>query len=182
MPALSFRARIRLIGVNPYVHVSAARARAIKPDWRKPLPVLVRIDDKPEKNPWQLNLMPVGKGAFYLYLHGEVRRVTNTAVGDTVHVAVEFNAAYRNGPQHPMPAWFRAPLSDDARAKKAWQALPPSRKKEVLRYFARLKSVAARSRNATLAVAALSGKPGKFMGRTWSQPATRRAPKRARTK
>ena len=36
MPVLS--ATIRIFNGNPYVYVSARRARTIKPDWRQPLP------------------------------------------------------------------------------------------------------------------------------------------------
>jgi hypothetical protein len=63
-----FVASIKLFNGNPFVYVSAARARAIKPDWRKPLPVLVRINGEPSTKPWRINMMPIGNGAFYLYL------------------------------------------------------------------------------------------------------------------
>jgi bacteriocin resistance YdeI/OmpD-like protein len=100
-------------------------------------------------------------------LHGDVRRASNTKVRDTVRVEIQFDAAYRNGPMHPMPSWFRLPLSRDAKAKHAWDALIPSRKKEILRYFSRLTSPAARVRNVARALHLLSGKRGRFMGRSW---------------
>ena len=103
MPKASFTATIEIFNGNPYVYVSAARARAIKAGWRKPLPVLVRVNGKPARAPWRINMMPIGKGDFYLYLHGIVRRASNTKVGDEVRVEVQFDAAYRNGPMHPMP-------------------------------------------------------------------------------
>ena len=115
---LSFVAPIEIFNGNPYVYVSAPRAGAIKPGWRKPLPVLIRINGKPAEQPWRINLMPIGKGDFYLYLHGDVRRASDTKVGDTVSVQIMFDAAYRNGPMHPMPSWFRVPLSKNAKAKK----------------------------------------------------------------
>jgi len=152
---------------NPYVDISASRARALKPGWRRPLPVLVRVNGQPASKPWRINLMPAGTGAFYLYLHGDVRRASRTKVGDLVAVDVEFDAAYRNGPMHPMPAWFRAPLAKNRKAAKAWDALIPSRKKEILRYFSWLKSPAARERNVARAIHVLSGKGGRFMARSW---------------
>jgi hypothetical protein len=167
MPKSSFLAEIKIRDGNPYVYVSVARAEAIKAGWRRPLPVLVRIDGSPKKKPWHINLMPIGKGDFYLYLHGDVRRVSNTKVGDEVRVEIQFDAAYRNGPMHPMPFWFRNALSRNARAKQSWDALIPSRKKEILRYFARLKSPEARARNLERALAVLSGKGGRFMARSW---------------
>src|SRR5216683_8170358 len=106
MTTLSFTAVIKIRGVNPFILVSASRADVIKPGWRKPLPVLVRINGKPP-NAWRINMMPAGNGSFYLYLHGDIRKASRTAVGDRVRVDIDFDASYRNGLQHPMPGWFR---------------------------------------------------------------------------
>jgi hypothetical protein len=168
MPRVRFSAVMRIVDGNPYVHVSARRAARLKPGWRRPLPVLVRVNGEPAETPWRINMMPVGDGTFRLYLHGDVRKASRTGVGDTVRVEVAFDAAYRNGPMHPMPAWFRVPLSRNARARAAWEALIPSRKKEILRYFSWLKSAEARERNVRRAIAVLSGKNERFMARSWS--------------
>lgn len=167
MPVTSFVGTIKIFNGNPFVCVSRARARAIKPDWRKPLPVLVRVNGRPKEKPWRINLMPIGKGDFYLYLHGDVRRASSTKPGDRVRVEIEFDSAYRNGPMHPMPTWFRIPLSKDARAKRGWDQLIPSRKKEILRYFSWLKSPEAKARNVARALHVLSGRGGRFMARSW---------------
>lgn len=166
MAALRFRGRIEIFNGNPYVLIGAARARALKPGWKKPLPVRVAINGKP-KPPWRINLMPVGDGRFYLYLHGDVRKASKTGVGDVVDVDVRFDAAYKNGPLHPMPAWFRRGLRANPEAGRNWEALPPSRRKEVLRYFSWLKPEETRTRNLEKALHVLSGKPGRFMARSW---------------
>lgn len=166
METLRFEAVMRIRESNPYILVSKARVARIRPGWKRPLPVLVRINGKPAEA-WRINMMPAGDGTFYLYLHGEVRKASGTGVGDKVEVEVGFDAAYRNGPQHPMPAWFGSPLRKHAKARKAWEALPPSRKKEVLRYFSRLKGEEARARNLQQALRVLSGEPGRFMARDW---------------
>ncbi len=166
MTTLSFTAVIKIRGVNPFILVSAVRANTVKPDWRKPLPVLVRINGKPAKA-WPINMMPVGDGSFYLYLHGDVRKASGTAIGDRVRVEIDFDPSYKNGPQHPMPVWFRQALAGNPQAKKNWMALIPSRKKEILRYFSRLNSSEARTRNLARALLVLSGEPGRFMGRAW---------------
>jgi hypothetical protein len=163
---LRFRARMLIRGVNPYVHVSRDRATALKPAWRKPMPVLVQINRQP-KPPWRINMMPTGNGAFYLYLHGDVRTASRTKVGDMVDVSVRFDRAYRGGPMHDMPPWFRGPLYANARAKKAWLELVPSRQKEILRYLSWLKSDDARTRNVTRAIGVLSGERARFMARSW---------------
>jgi hypothetical protein len=164
--SITFHATVKIRGVNPFILVSARRAQAIKPGWRKPLPVLVRLDGKPAKA-WHINMMPVGNGSFYLYLHGEIRKASGAKVGDRVRVEIEFDAAYRSGPQHPMPRWFQQALAANPLAQKNWKALPPSRKKEILRYFSRLKSPESQARNLARAINVLSGEPGRFMARAW---------------
>jgi len=163
---LRFTALMKIHGMNPYILVSAKRASKLQSGWRRPMPVLVKINGRPEK-PWGINMMPVGDGSFRLYLHGGVRRASNTSVGDRVRVDVRFDDKYRGGPMHPMPARFRTALAKNPTAKQNWDALIPSRKKEVLRYFAALKSPAARERNLARAIRALSGGSTRFMARSW---------------
>jgi uncharacterized protein YdeI (YjbR/CyaY-like superfamily) len=67
-----------------------------------------------------------------------------------------------------MPVWFRAALGKNSVARKNWEALIPSRKKEILRYFSALKSAETRERNLARALRVLSGKPERFMARSWS--------------
>ena len=166
MRTLRFRGVIRIRGINPYIAISAVQAAALKPGWRKPLPVLLRINGKPSEA-CRTNMMPAGDGGFYLYLNGPVRSEAGVAVGDVVRVEVEFDGAYRNGPQHSMPAQFKEALKQNRVARENWDSLIPSRKKEVLRYFAGLKSAEARARNLEKAMRVLSGETGRFMARTW---------------
>lgn len=168
MATRRFTSVIKIRDGNPYVPVTRERVKTIKTDWRKPLPVLVRINGKPSV-PWRINMMPAGDGSFYLYLHGDVRKASTTRVGDRVRVEVAFDAAYKNGPMHPMPSWFKSALRANSRAMKNWQALIPSRKKEMLRYFFNLKSTDARERNLKKALHVLSGKKGRFMARAWNE-------------
>ncbi|HAO98452.1 MAG TPA: hypothetical protein DCQ83_00210 [Fibrobacteres bacterium] len=167
MPKQSFPALIEIRGINPFVLVNAAWAKKLQPDWRKPMPVLVRINGEPKKEPWRINMMPVGNGDFYLYLHEVVRKASGTKVGDKVRVEVAFDAEYRNGPMHPMPVWFERPLMKNKKAKKNWDALIPSRQKEILRYLSHLKSPEAQARNLEKCMAVLSGTRGRFMARDW---------------
>lgn len=164
---LRFRARIAIRGINPYVLVSAKRATFLRPDWRKPMPVRVRINGKPDV-PWRINMMPVGDGSFFLYLHAKVRGAGNAGVGDRVDVAVEFDDAYRGGPAR-LPPWFAKQLKNDARARQGWKQLPPSRRKEIVRYLGSLKSEEARQRNVRRALDVLGGARERFMARSWNE-------------
>ncbi|MFI5144539.1 MAG: YdeI/OmpD-associated family protein [Ignavibacteria bacterium] len=168
MPVIKFKSKIKIRGVNPYIPVSSVCAKKIKPAWKKPMPVLIRINGIPE-NPWRINMMPAGNGSFYLYLHGNVRKASGTKVGDSVDVEISFDSAYRNGPMHPMPVWFSTALKNNPAAKSAWKILTPSRQKEILRYFAALKSDEARKRNLSRAIKVLSGNKERFMARSWNE-------------
>jgi hypothetical protein len=75
-------------------------------------------------------MMPVGDGSFYLYLHANVRKTSHTKVRDKVKVAVRFDTEYRNGPLQKMPVWFSSALKKNPAARKDWELLTPSRKKE----------------------------------------------------
>jgi hypothetical protein len=130
------------------------------------MPVLIRINGQP-KSSWHINMMPTGKGDFFLYLHGDVRKASGTKVGDTVLVEIDFDQDYRNGPMHAMPEQFATALKQNPITLKNWDELPPSRQKELLRYFANLKSLEARAINIKRALDVLSGKPEQFMGRSW---------------
>lgn len=167
-PTLCFRAVIKMKGINPYVHISKRRAGQLRRNWRRPMPVSVRINGHPTAKPWHINMMPAGNGSFYLYLHNSVRDPAGAGVGDRVIVELDYDPAYRKGPLHPMPRWFGLALRGDPQAKLNWSRLPPSRRKEVLRYFAGLKSDSARRRNLARAMLVLSGEPGRFMARSWS--------------
>lgn len=163
---MKFSAVIEIYNGNPYILVDNERATNLQKDWRKPMPVLVQINGQP--NPaWRINMMPIGDGSFYLYLHGDVRKASQTKVGDEVEVFVEFDTTYKNGPMHDVPVWFAAALTENVAAKQNWDALPPSRQKEVLRYFSWLKSDEAKARNLTNALHVLSGHTGRFMARDW---------------
>src|SRR5262249_15089094 len=73
MKAVEFESKIRINIPNPYILVSKRHAETLRHGWRKPMPVLVQVNDRP-KTPWRINMMPKGDGSFYLYLHGTFAR------------------------------------------------------------------------------------------------------------
>jgi len=164
---LRFRSLIEINGINPYVLVCADQAARLKSNWRRPMPVRVQVNGKP-RTPWRINLMPVGDGDFFLYLHGDVRKASGTTVGDVASIILAFDDDYKGGPAHPMPPWFGDELDRNPAAKKGWANLTPSRQKEILRYFAGLKSPAAQERNARKALHVLAGGRARFMAREWN--------------
>lgn len=169
MKRLHFEAVIEIIGINPYVLVTADQAHSLHANWKKPMPVLVQVNGEPIE-PWRINMMPMGSkgnGDFYLYLHGDVRKASQTKVGDTVTVDVQFDEAYRDGPALYMPDWFQLVLSQNPSAQTGWERLTPSRQKEIARYLSSLKSTDAQQRNLQKVLHVLDGNKAHFMGRDW---------------
>lgn len=169
MPRVRFSARIEQIGVNPFVWIGSDLALSLAPGRKGPIPVIVRVNGRPTAG-WRVNAMPAGDGSFRLYLNGIVRDASQTSVGDFVGLEVSHDGDYRGGPAHPMPVAFRRGLAANATARAAWSELPPSRKKEILRYLASLKGRESRRRNIDVALAALAGTRRRFLGRDWSTP------------
>jgi hypothetical protein len=163
---LRFKATIQIMGINPYVLVGVDKVNKLQRDWRRPMPVVIRVDGQPEL-PWHINMMPVGNGDFYLYLHKNVRQASQSKVGDEVTIEMSFDQAYRNGPIHEMSLQFRLALDQNPTAAIHWRELSPSRQKEVLRYFSSLKSELAIDRNILRAIKVLEGNSGRFMARDW---------------
>jgi hypothetical protein len=165
-PTIEFSAEIQIVGANPFVLVDDEQATKLRPGWRRPMPVTMRINGRPD-SPWRTNMMPVGNGEYYLYLHGGMRKSSSSKVGDIVAISLSFDDTYKNGPLHASPDWFQTALEGSPRALSNWEKLAPSRQKEVLRYFSSLKTDDARKRNLVQILHVLSGAPGRFMGRDW---------------
>lgn len=151
----SYSARIEIIGINPYVPVPAPVLAAIFAEAGKsrgPIPVRGTIEGKPF-----LQTLVRYQGAWRLYLNGPMRAAGGVDVGDVARVEVVFDPAPRVVPTEP--ALARA-LAGDRAAKRAFDALPPSRKKEISRYLGALKSEETRARNIERVLAHLAERPG----------------------
>jgi hypothetical protein len=92
-----------------------------------------------------------------LYLDQWMRETAAIGVGDRVRVTLRRDEASR---QLSLPAAFRDALERNKKARAAWDALAPSRRKEILTYLNFLKSPAALERNVAKTIAELA-KPGK---------------------
>ncbi len=166
MSSIQFAAVIKLRFDNPYILLSKARHAALNRGWNRHIPVLVQLNGNPTP-PWKINMMPIGGGRFYLYLHNDIRKPTGTAVGDRVEVTLWFDEAYKGGPLQEIPGYITDVLRKNAVAQANWYALPPSRKKEVVRYFSGLKSAEAIQDNLKRLLHVLSGASERFLARDW---------------
>lgn len=156
---LQFKARIYIIGVNPYVLLPSPVLKAIFKQAGKdkaPIPVKGTLDG----HDYIQNLMKYS-GKWRLYLNTPMRKAAGKDVGDTIEVTIEYDPIERTIPMHEK---LKAALDTDKKAMKKFESLPPSRQKEIVRYIANLKSEAAIEKNVIRAIGFLLEKE-RFIGR-----------------
>jgi hypothetical protein len=160
-PALlpAFNAEVLIIGVNPYVLLPEATLKKLFAQAGRskgPIPLRGTLDG----HAFIQHLVKYS-GDWRLYLNGHMRKAAGKGVGDRVSVRIAFDPVERTIPVHPALA---AALKANPAAAKVLDALPPSRRKEVVRYINHLKSEEAVKRNVERAIAFLMGSE-RFVGR-----------------
>ena len=156
---LSFKSKIYIIGVNPYVLLPAKVLTAIFKQASKDkgaIPVKGTLDGHP-----YIQTLVKYSGKWRLYLNTPMRKKVNKDVGHMVTVTIEFDPADRTIPMHPK---LSKALADAPVAKQNFDQLSPSRRKEIIRYITNLKSEEAIAKNIARAVKFLTG-DGRFVGR-----------------
>lgn len=148
---LRFTARIEIVGVNPYVQVPARVTRHF--GQRGYVPVNVHL----ESGHVPSTLVPIGGGVHRLYINGKMLKCTKARVGDRVSLGLELDPSDR---RLETPDYLVAALSPRPRAKARWEALTPSRRKEVLRYLSVIKTDATRTRNVARLLKILESESG----------------------
>ena len=156
MPA--FKAKIAIIGVNPYVTPPQAALEALFKAAKRstsPIPIRGRI----ERTAFTQNLVRY-QGAWRLYLNTPMCRGAAKDVGDNASFQIELDP---KPPVTPMPPALKAALASDANAKAAFEALTPSRRKEIQRYLNHLKSAVTLEKNLGHVMDYLRGKEPRGM-------------------
>jgi hypothetical protein len=146
---LKFTAEIQLLGINPYVDIPDEIREAV--GRKGNLPVKGTVND----HPFRSTLVPVRGGPHRLYINMEMRKGTGVGVGDTVEILLEYDPDPR---PEPVPEPLTRALEQDGEAKSAWEALNPSRRREILRYLNSLKSPEAIQRNVEKVLKKIKGK------------------------
>ena len=155
----SFSAKIFIIGINPYVLVPAAVLAALFKEAGKDkghIPIKGTING----NPFTQTLVKYS-GKWRLYLNTPMRQASNSDVGGTVAMQIQFDPADRTVPIHPK---LKAALQKNKPANKIYSSLAPSMQKEICRYIYALKTDESIERNIKKAINFLLGKE-RFIGR-----------------
>jgi hypothetical protein len=155
----TFRATIELIGINPFVFVPDRILKQIFIQAGKEtgfIPIKGTINNKAYKQ-----TLVKYKGAWRLYINTTMLAKSPERIGESVALTIEFDPSNRT--IQPHPKLVRA-LKENTAAKKVFDSLPPSRKKEIVRYIANLKTPESIDRNIKRAIDFLTGNSN-FIGR-----------------
>ena len=154
-----FEAELEIIGVNPFVSVPEHILEAIFAAAGKrtsPVAICGEINDAA----YRQSLVRF-RGAWRLYVNTAMLKDSPRRIGERVRLTAAFDPIGRAAPVSPE---LDAALAANPAARTTFDALPPSRRLEIVRYIAALKSAASVERNVARAIAFLTGE-GRFVGR-----------------
>lgn len=159
MKTIKFRAKIDIIGVNPFVYLPENVLNEVFKQAGKSkgkIPVRMRIDGHEF-----VQTLVKWKGAWRLYLNTPMRKAAEKDVGNAADFEIVYDPVERTYPLHPK---LEQALAKNKRAKKVFDALRPSLQLEINRYLSRLKAKESVDRNVERAIQFLLGN-GRFVGR-----------------
>jgi Domain of unknown function (DUF1905)/Bacteriocin-protection, YdeI or OmpD-Associated len=154
-----FQAKIEIIGINPFVFLPDETIEALTAQLGKhkgKIPVKVKIDG----HEFPQTLVKYA-GHWRLYLNLPMRKAAGKDVGDTAVFELELDPSDRSIPMHLK---LQLALEENPLAKAKFESLPPSRRNEIVRYIAHLKSEESVERNVARAIGFLQEKE-RFVGR-----------------
>lgn len=170
MPKLIFKAKVLIINGNPYVRPPDEILKKIFNQAEKtmsPIPIKGKINGATfqqtlvrYQGDWRLYVNIIMAKAAKIKFYKSISEI----VGKVATFEVEFN---KTPTVFNMTPFLKKALNLNPIAKKNWERLTPSRRKEILRYFSWLKSNDAKERNVKKVIEALSGKDTRFMARSW---------------
>lgn len=156
---LKFKAKIEIIGINPFVFLPAKVLQQIFVQAGKSkgkIPVKITI----EGQAFTQTLIK-WRGAWRLYLNTPMRQAAQKEVGAVANFEIAYDPIARSVPMH---AKLAEALRKNKAAQQAFDSLRPSLQREINRYLNFLKSEAAVERNVLKAIQFLLGN-GRFVAR-----------------
>lgn len=156
---LTFKAKLEIIGINPFVFVPPQMLVHIFDDAKKDrgsIPVCGTVNGKA----YTQTLLKY-KGEWRLYINTAMLKHSPKRIGETVKITIAYDPDDRTIQPHPKLA---SALSKSPKEKKKFESLSLSLQKEIIRYIARLKTDESIIRNVQKAIDFLNGKT-RFIGR-----------------
>jgi hypothetical protein len=156
---LTFKSKIGIIGINPFVAVPGKILKEIFIQAGKDkgyIPIKGLVNGKPYKQ-----TLVKYSGEWRLYINSSMLKNSPKRIGELIELTLEFDPASRKSQQ---PLLFSKALKKNKSAATAFRKLSPSRQNEIVRYLSNLKSSEALVRNINRAIGYLTGK-NTFVGR-----------------
>ena len=156
---LKFKAKIEIIGINPFVGLpEQVLGQIFKQSGKEKghIPVRGTVNGLAYKQ-----TLVKYRGEWRLYINTTMLKNSPRRIGENIEITVAFDPEKREIKTHPK---FARALDDNPEAKTVFEALPASRKHEIVRYLASLKTETSVDRNIARAIAFLTGKD-RFVGR-----------------
>jgi hypothetical protein len=154
-----FNAEIDIIGGNPFVFVPEGILLAIFKQAGKdkgPIPIFGTLNERPYRQ-----TLVKYDGQWRLYINTAMLKNSPKRIGEMVEITVGFDPKSR---AIEPPESFLKALNENEEAKAVFDGLPASRKLEIVRYLARLKSEETLEKNVLRAIRFLLGQE-RFIGR-----------------
>lgn len=154
-----FKAQIEIIGVNPYVLVPGDILESIFNQAGKSkgyIPVRGTINVQP-----YTQTLVKFSGLWRLYINTTMLKNSPKYVGETIEITIELDPSDRSIQPHPK---LLLALAENPEAKNIFDKLPASRRHEIVRYIASLKTDESIERNIIRAIDFLLGR-ARFVGR-----------------
>jgi hypothetical protein len=159
MKMQKFSARIELIGINPFVFLPDKILKEIFRQSGKDkgqIPVRGSINRKS-----YTQTLVRYSGDWRLYINTAMLKDSPRRIGEIIDVSIQHDPEDRTIQPHPA---FAKALTEHKEAKKVFDALPASRKKEIVRYISALKTPESVNKNIQRAIGFLEG-GNRFVGR-----------------
>ncbi|MBX2948943.1 MAG: YdeI/OmpD-associated family protein [Crocinitomicaceae bacterium] len=155
----SFEAQLEIIGINPFVFIPEEILLQLFQQSAKtkgPIRVKGTVNGKEYRQ-----TLVRYKGEWRLYINLQMLANSPRRIGEKLTLTIAFDPEERTVNMHPK---FLRALAENPAAKQAFEALIPSRRFEIIRYIAQLKTEESVDRNVQKAILHLEGK-GRFAGR-----------------
>ena len=159
MTMFKFSGKIEIIGVNPFVFVPNDILQDIFKQAGKDkgyIPINGTINEKPYRQ-----TLVKFSGEWRLYINTSMLKNSPKRIGEVIEITVKYDPESR---EIETPECFIKALAENEAAKTVFDSLTASRKLEIVRYLANLKSEVTLEKNIKKAINFLLGKE-RFVGR-----------------
>ena len=154
-----FKAKLEIIGINPFVFVPDVILNELFGQVGKdkgPIPISGSVNG--EK---YIQTLVKYRGEWRLYVNTRMLKNSPDRIGEMLEVTVAFDPSERTVEPHPK---LLKALQENPEAKKVFDALPTSRRREIIKYISFLKTEKSIEKNVARAIGFLLGKE-RFIGR-----------------